>query len=94
VVEEHFANLGAPLDPAAIVAEVGSLSGLRTAVAAGVGAAFVSRAAIRDELEAGRLRIVPVVGVRIPRRFFAAWRVERPPGAAARRFLELARAGG
>jgi phosphonate transport system ATP-binding protein len=94
VVEEHFANLGAPLDPAAIVAEVGSLSGLRTAAAAGVGAAFVSRAAVRDELEAGRLRIVPVEGVRIPRRFFAAWRVERPPGAAARRFLELARGGG
>jgi phosphonate transport system ATP-binding protein len=91
VVEEHFANLGAPLDPRAVVAVVGSLAALRTAVASGVGAAFVSRAAIHDELEAGRVRTVPVSGVRIPRRFFVAWRIDREPGAAARRFVEIAR---
>ncbi len=94
VVEEHFANLGAPLDPRAVVAEVGSLAALRTAVAAGVGAAFVSRAAIRDELESGRVRALAVAGVRIPRRFFVAWRADREPGAAARRFVEIARARG
>ncbi len=94
VVEEHFVNVGAPLEPAAIVAEVGSLSALRTAVAAGVGVAFVSRAAVRDELESGRLRIVAVSGVRIPRRFFVTWRADREPGAAARRFVELARGRG
>ena len=92
VVAEQFKNLGAPLDPRAAVAEVGSLASLRTAACSGVGAAFVSRAAVRDDLEAGRLRIVPVAGVRIPRRFFVAWRADRPPGAAARRFVELARA--
>jgi phosphonate transport system ATP-binding protein len=94
VVEEHFVNVGAPLDPRAIVAEVGSLSALRTAVGAGVGVAFVSRAAVRDDLEAGRLRVVPVAGVRIPRRFYVAWRTDREPGAAARRFVEIARARG
>ena len=94
VVEEHFANVGAPLDPRAVVAEVGSLAAIRTAVAAGVGAAFVSRAAIRDELEAGRVRALAVAGVRIPRRFYVAWRTDREPGAAARRFVEIARARG
>jgi phosphonate transport system ATP-binding protein len=93
VVEEHFANLGAPLDPRAVIAEVGSLAALRTAVAAGVAVAFVSRAAVRDELEAGRLRAIAIEGVRIPRRFFVAWRADRELGAAARRFVELARAG-
>jgi phosphonate transport system ATP-binding protein len=91
VVEEHLANVGAPLDPRSVVAEVGSLSALRTAVAAGVGVAWVSRAAVRDELEAGRLRTLPVSGVRIPRRFYVALRADRPPGAAARRFVEIAR---
>ncbi len=94
VVEEHFANLGAPLDPRAVVAEVGSLAALRTAVATGVAVAFVSRAAIRDDLEAERVRVLPVAGVRIPRRFYVAWRTDREPGAAARRFVELARARG
>jgi phosphonate transport system ATP-binding protein len=94
VVEEHFQNLGAPLDPEAVVAEVGSLAALRTAAAAGVGVAFVSRAAVRDDLEAGRLRAVAVAGVRIPRRFFVAWRSDRELGAAARLFVELARARG
>jgi DNA-binding transcriptional LysR family regulator len=94
VVEEHFRNLGAPLDPRAVVAEVGSLAALRTAACAGVAAAFVSRAAVQDDLEAGRLRIVPVAGVRIPRRFYVAWPADRPPRAAARRFVELARGRG
>jgi phosphonate transport system ATP-binding protein len=93
VVEEHFANLGAPLDPGAVIAEVGSLAAVRTAVAAGVGVAFVSHAAVRDELDAGRLRLLAIEGVRIRRRFFVAWRADRDLGAAARRFVELARAG-
>lgn len=94
VVEEHFANLGAPLDPRGVVAEVGSLSAQRTAVGAGVGVAFLSRAAVRDDLEAGRLCALPVSGVRIPRRFYVAWRAGRAPSAAAGRFVEIARARG
>jgi phosphonate transport system ATP-binding protein len=93
VVEEHFTNLGAPLDAGAVVAEVGSLAALRTAVASGLGVAFVSREAVRDELEAGRLRAIVIEGVKIPRRFFVAWRSDRELGAAARRFVEIARAG-
>ena len=56
VVEEHFANVGAPLDPRAVIAVVGSLPALRTAVGAGAGAAFVSRAAGQAGPEGGRLR--------------------------------------
>jgi len=94
VVEEHFRNLGAPLAARAVVAEVGSLAALRTAACAGVAAAFVSRAAVQDDLDAGRLRVVPVTGVRIPRRFYVAWRADRPPRPAARLFIDLARARG
>ncbi len=94
VVEDTFRNLGFPLDPASAVLEVGSLSGVKTAAASGLGVAFVSRAAVQDDVDAGRLRVVALDGVRIPRRFFVAWRKDRPPGLAARAFLEVARASG
>jgi phosphonate transport system ATP-binding protein len=92
VVEDTFSNLGAPLDPAAVVLELGSLAGVKTAAASGLGVAFVSRAAAHEELEAGRLRAVAVEGVSIPRRLFVAWRADRPPGLAARELVEAARA--
>jgi DNA-binding transcriptional LysR family regulator len=77
-----------------VVAEEGSLAALRTAVAAGAGVAFVSRAAVQDDLDAGQLRALEIRGVRIPRRFFVAWRSDRELGAAARRFVEVARSRG
>jgi DNA-binding transcriptional LysR family regulator len=49
---------------------------------------------VRDDLEARRLRIVPVEGVRIRRRFFVAWRTDRPPGLGARAFVDVVRRRG
>src|SRR5262249_4977705 len=51
VAEDHFANLGLPLDPAAIALEVGTLAGLKAAVLSGIGVAFSSRLAVRAELQ-------------------------------------------
>ncbi|WP_332842105.1 LysR substrate-binding domain-containing protein [Anaeromyxobacter terrae] len=92
VVEDHLANLGVPLDPAAVALEVGTLVGLKAAVLSGVGVAFTSRLAVRDELERGHLRALRIDGVRIPRRLFVAWRRDATPSPAARRFVEVARA--
>ncbi|WP_242338599.1 MULTISPECIES: LysR substrate-binding domain-containing protein [Anaeromyxobacter] len=92
VVEDHLANLGVPLDPAAVALEVGTLVGLKAAVLSGVGVAFTSRLAVREELERGHLRALRIDGVRIPRRLFVAWRRDATPSPAARRFVEVARA--
>ena len=92
VVEEHFENLGAPLDRAAVALEVGTLVGLKAAVLSGVGVAFTSRLAVRDELAHGHLRVLRIDGVRIPRRLFVAWRADATPSPAARRFVDVARA--
>jgi phosphonate transport system ATP-binding protein len=92
VVEDHFANLGVPLDPDAVALEVGTLVGLKAAVMSGIGVAFASRAAVREDLESGHLRAVPIAGVRIPRLIFACWRKTPGPSPAARRFVEVARA--
>ncbi len=93
VVEEHFANLGEPLDGAAVALEVGTLVGLKAAVLSGIGVAFTSRAAVQDDLEAGHLVAVRMASVKIPRRIFAAWRRDRELPLAARCFLEVARDG-
>lgn len=91
VVEEHFANLGAPLDPSAVALLVGTLVGLKAAVLSGIGVAFTSRAAVRQDLEEGHLVALRIASVKIPRRIFVAWRRDREPPLAARRFLEIAR---
>jgi phosphonate transport system ATP-binding protein len=96
IVERQFAALGAPLDPAAVVFEAGSVEALKAAVAGGAGVGFASRLSVAEELRSGRLVALHVTSVRIPRRFFAAWRRDRPLSPAARAFLAAARraAGG
>jgi len=96
VVEKQFAALGAPLEPGAVVFEAGSVEALKAAVAGGAGVGFASRLSVADELQSGRLVALHVTSVRIPRRFFAAWRRQQPLSAAARAFLAAARraAGG
>jgi phosphonate transport system ATP-binding protein len=92
VVEEHLANMGVSLDPAAAALEVGTLVGVKAAAMSGMGVAFVSRLAVKDELEAGLLRVVAVEGLRIPRNVFAVYRRDRGLSPSARAFLSLARA--
>jgi phosphonate transport system ATP-binding protein len=91
IVEDHFAGLGVPLDPSAVALEVGTLVGLKAAVLSGIGVAFASRAAVRDDLDAGHLVALPIANVKIPRRIYAAWRRDRELSPGARRFLEVAR---
>lgn len=91
IVEAQLAGMGVALDPAASVLEAGSVAALRSAVSAGMGVGFASRRSVAADLGAGRLREVAIAEVRIPRRFFVAWRRTAPLSAAARRFLEIAR---
>jgi phosphonate transport system ATP-binding protein len=95
-VEEQLAAMGCPLDPSAQVFETGSPESVKAAVAAGAGVAFASRLSVADDLAAGRVRVIAVERLRIPRRIFAAVRRGEPPPAAARALLELLRraAGG
>jgi phosphonate transport system ATP-binding protein len=90
-VEDHFVNLGVPLDPSAVVLEAGNQPMLKLAVETGLGVAFVPRVSVRTELNEGRLREVPIDMLKIPRRVFAVWRRDVVLSPAARKFLEVAR---
>jgi phosphonate transport system ATP-binding protein len=92
VVEAQLAGMGAPLDPAAQIAETGSPAALLGAIAAGVGVGFASRLSAAGPLAAGRVRAVPVERLRIPRRVYAAVRRGGSLPVAARALLELVRA--
>lgn len=92
IVESQLAAMGAPLDPGAVVLTTGSLQEQRRAVVEGLGAGWLSHRAVAAELAQGRLRILPVAAVLVPRRYYVAWRIGTPFTPAARAFLAAARA--
>ncbi|MCB9764361.1 MAG: LysR family transcriptional regulator [Alphaproteobacteria bacterium] len=52
--------------------EVGSTDAARRCVLAGLGFAMISEWAVRDDLDAGRLRVFPLEGTPVPRSFYLA----------------------
>jgi molybdate transport repressor ModE-like protein len=64
--------------------ELGSSEAIKTALLLGLGVAFVSRFVIQSELVAGRLRVLPLTGLRIKRAFSFAYRGRELTGIAER----------
>jgi len=91
IVEAQFAGMGVALDPASSVFEAGSAAALIGAVSAGLGVGFASRRSVEAALAASRVREVPIEAVKVPRRFFVAWRRADALSDAARAFLGAAR---
>jgi len=91
LAEAQLAEMGVPLDPGAALVEAGSAGALKAAVASGAGVGFASRLGAAAELAAGRLRVVAVARLRIPRRVFAALRRGGALSPAAAHLLALVR---
>jgi len=73
-----------------VVLEVGSNESLKAAVRAGVGVAFISELAVKDELESGVLLTRPVEGFDVERAFHLVTRNGAYLGPAARAFKDAA----
>jgi len=73
-----------------VVCEVGSTEALKAAVRAGLGAAFISDLAVRDEIEAGTLVAKAVKDFEVERSFSLVSRAESLLSPAARAFREIA----
>ena len=72
------------------VVEMGSNETIKQAVMAGLGIALISGHTVANEVEAGRLALLDVVGLPIRRQWYAVRRADRilgPAGAAFRKFL-------
>lgn len=73
VVEQAMAAAGLKPKSLRIGMELDSTVGLLSAVEAGLGIAFVSRWAVRNQLALGTLKLARVSGLRLSRRFSMAW---------------------
>jgi len=72
-----------------IVAVLGSSEAVKRALLEGAGYAFVSSMSIGEELANGSLTTVRIPGLRITRKFYAAYRSGREQSPAATAFLSL-----
>ncbi|HYF17188.1 MAG TPA: LysR family transcriptional regulator [Ramlibacter sp.] len=85
VAEGSFAAAG--VQPR-IAMSLGSNEAIKHAVAAGLGIAVLSRLAVQQELDAGRLVELRASGFPIRRRWWLVWRQDRAQTAAARQLVE------
>jgi DNA-binding transcriptional LysR family regulator len=79
--------LGDSREQAAPVLELSSATAVRAAVLAGAGPAVMSRLAVADDLEVGRLSAVEVADLNLRRDLRAIWIGARTPPAGAVRDL-------
>jgi DNA-binding transcriptional LysR family regulator len=88
VVEDALGRRGISIEP---VMSLGSTEAVKNAVANGLGAAFVSRLTLDLELASGRLALLDVEDLRIPRELRLLTLEGKQPSPAAREFLRLLR---
>jgi DNA-binding transcriptional LysR family regulator len=84
--KEAFAATG--IDVAAPMLEVDSLAATKRAVTGGIGPAIVPRIAVEDELQAGRLHEIRIVGMDLEVWVTAVWLPSAELSPLARSFIE------
>jgi DNA-binding transcriptional LysR family regulator len=92
VVEDELRRAGVRLRDLDVRLELGLQESVRSAVLAGFGITFISRAAVETELAAGTLVEVPVEGMDVRREISLARAAGRPPSRVAEAFVAFARA--
>lgn len=89
-IRAALAAAGLPPERLRVGLELGSTEAIKQGVMAGLGVGFVSRFAIRAELESGRLRVVTVESVHVERQLWLvapARKVQPPPVRLFQAFL-------
>jgi DNA-binding transcriptional LysR family regulator len=86
-VIESLARAGVMMADLNVVLELGSNGAIKDAVGRGLGVAFLSRLAVRRELDSGDLVTVEVEGLDQVREFYLAYDRRRPLPPTARVFL-------
>ena len=87
-LEKGLEQAGLPLARLEVTLELGSNAAIKDAVRRGLGVAFLSRLALRRELDADELRSLAVTGLSLDRRFYLVYH-RRPLTPAASAFLHF-----
>ncbi len=88
-LEKSLERSGTSLAGLNITLELGSNAAIKDAVKRGLGVAFLSRLAVRREVDADELRAVTVGGLSLARRFYLVYHRRRPLSPAASVFLHF-----
>lgn len=88
IIRQRLEELGIREEELNVRLTTGSTTAVKQAVQAGVGSAFISRRAVRNELQLGLVREVAVAGLEISRQFYIVERCQRVHSPAAAAFLE------
>jgi DNA-binding transcriptional LysR family regulator len=91
-LERALAQVGIGLRDLQVTLELGSNEAIKEAVLQGLGVAFLSSHAIREEVERKRLHAVRVSGLELGREMFLVWDPKRALPIPARLFLDLSAA--
>jgi DNA-binding transcriptional LysR family regulator len=86
IIETALAKVGLNAKDLRVTMTLDSTEGLLSAVEAGLGVAFVSRWAVRNQLALGTLKIARVKGLRLSRVFSVAHRMGPTPQGSAGAF--------
>ncbi len=89
-LEYALESAGLAPDELNVTMEVNTNDAIRATVEGGLGAAFLSEATVARDVEAGRLVIVPVTGVRPQRKLYVVTNPKQLPNSTVREFLEFA----
>jgi DNA-binding transcriptional LysR family regulator len=88
-LEKSLQRAGSSLANLNIALELGSNAAIKDAVKRGLGVAFLSRLAVKREMDAKELRAVPVRGLSLMRHFYLVHHRRRPLSRAASAFLHF-----
>jgi DNA-binding transcriptional LysR family regulator len=88
-LEKSLERAGTSLAELNVSLEFGSNAGIKDAVKRRLGVAFLSRFCVQRELDAKELRVVPVRGLGLKRRFYLVTNRRRPLSPAAGAFLHF-----
>jgi LysR family transcriptional regulator, low CO2-responsive transcriptional regulator len=88
-LERSLERAGTSLAGLNITIELGSNAAIKDTVKSGLGVAFLSRLAIRREIDADELRAVTVSGLSLDRHFYLVYHRRRPLSPAASVFLHF-----
>lgn len=88
-LEQALEEAGFPLNQLLIALECNCNDCIREAVACGIGAAFLSRGLIAEDLASGRLAAVPVTDIHVKRNLYLVTPNHLIPSAPQRQFLQM-----
>jgi DNA-binding transcriptional LysR family regulator len=92
VMLKALAERDVKLEDLNVAAEMGSTESVRQAVKAGLGATILSRVAVAEDVEAGRVDVYNVQGLDLTRRFFLVTDRRRTRSPVCGAFIEFLRA--